>query len=580
MNHLVAFPHNMTPQQAGATSAAAMYIAGVLPEATVGQSYYGTLDIFNAIGACKVRLVEGDLPLGHTLAVDNDTKQIVISWPAYAQNFAPVANSGFEAGDIGWSKGSGWTITSDNAPTGEKAAVFFGFSGESVIRNDLLADCTPGEPLAASCNVRQGASSAGNAGGRVQLEFYNSSGVLFHTAEGNVVDSASNNAVKPSVVSTTVPVGATRVGLAGWAFRKRQNRKLWLDDFQWNLLQSEVGVNSPGLWCITLEVEDAIGRTAQWSGCIEAANYARNWFALYVTATNNVAVSTGGLDWDENPVLMPSGPLGRIFVGGGRVTLYGTAPGVTSLNGGAWESLVGAASPAGSNRAGVYHPQSGRSFIFGGTGIVRRSTDGVHYAQTHTLSMIGSQIEAVVLDSGTIVFSSVYRSARSNNNGDSWDLAGYYTGGDIARCMGTDGIKILLGRQDNVLMAFNNGSNTWSVVASPFSGTGQIGTILHNGNVWLLRNAAGAIATSPTGNAGSWTISSAVVPMGSQTTYPQGNGANGLFVLGGPSGSIYTSSDDGVSFQLSPHPAWSASSIYDIGTYSPPTYNAPPGLWD
>ncbi len=42
----------------------------------------GRLQIYNAVGGCTVRQIDGDrLPPGHQLYVDQATKQVVLTWP-------------------------------------------------------------------------------------------------------------------------------------------------------------------------------------------------------------------------------------------------------------------------------------------------------------------------------------------------------------------------------------------------------------------------------------------------------------------------------------------------------------------
>ena len=61
----------------------ALYVAGTLPGAFIDEAYEGRLQIHNAIGACSAELINGAVPPGGGVYVDNDTHEVVVTWPAY-----------------------------------------------------------------------------------------------------------------------------------------------------------------------------------------------------------------------------------------------------------------------------------------------------------------------------------------------------------------------------------------------------------------------------------------------------------------------------------------------------------------
>ncbi|WP_242876847.1 hypothetical protein, partial [Stenotrophomonas maltophilia] len=85
---------------------------------------------------CSVLQIGGDkLPDGAQLRVDQATKEVVVAWPAYQTAQAPIANPGFEEGKTGWELGPGWNIDTENPPSGQWAAGYWGNWGTSRISN-------------------------------------------------------------------------------------------------------------------------------------------------------------------------------------------------------------------------------------------------------------------------------------------------------------------------------------------------------------------------------------------------------------------------------------------------------------
>ena len=60
-----------------------LQVVGVLPNYEEAAAYEGRLDILNAVGDCRVELLENNLPPGATAMVDNATQEVVIRWPPY-----------------------------------------------------------------------------------------------------------------------------------------------------------------------------------------------------------------------------------------------------------------------------------------------------------------------------------------------------------------------------------------------------------------------------------------------------------------------------------------------------------------
>ncbi|HGM4946373.1 TPA: hypothetical protein ACKQDG_001550, partial [Stenotrophomonas maltophilia] len=213
----------------------ALYVTGRFARAKPSLAYEGRLQIRNSIGGCSVLQIGGDkLPDGAQLRVDQATKEVVVAWPAYLTAQAPIANANFEEGKTGWELGPGWNITTENPPSGQWSAGYWGNWGTSRISNAARYTVQPGQITTAKCDVRQGASSEGNAGASVMLEYRNAAGEVIHTVEGNQVMSASKNRVYPSSVFGAAPPGAVTINVAGNGIRYRENKILFVDNFQWD----------------------------------------------------------------------------------------------------------------------------------------------------------------------------------------------------------------------------------------------------------------------------------------------------------------------------------------------------------
>ncbi|MGH8037089.1 MAG: hypothetical protein ACREPD_05040 [Stenotrophomonas sp.] len=247
----------------------ALLVVGNLPAALPMLAYEGRLQIYNAVGACTVRQIDGDkLPPGHRLYVDQATREVVVAWPAYQAGAAPIVNPGFESGPTGWQGGSGWSVTTLGPITGQWAGEYATNRGEAVLSNTARYEVYPGQRTNAKCKVRQGATAEGNAGASVLLEYRDADGVVVSTQEGNRVMSATKGAVYDSKVLGTAPAGAATVNIASNGIRYRENKPLFVDDFEWDHTVAAVGLDHDAEFRLTLQVTDSAGRSAIWRGAI------------------------------------------------------------------------------------------------------------------------------------------------------------------------------------------------------------------------------------------------------------------------------------------------------------------------
>lgn len=282
----------------------ALLVVGSLPKAVPMVAYEGRLQIYNAVGACTVRQIDGDtLPPGHRIYVDQATSQVVIAWPPYQAGAAPIANPGFEDGSAGWQGGAGWAITTLGPITGAWAGEYKNNRVESVLSNTARYEVYAGQRTEAKCSVRQGASAEGNAGASVMLEYRDAAGDVVLTAEGNRVMSASKGAVYPSSVVGIAPAGAATVNIASNGIRYRENKPLFVDDFTWDHVVAAVGLNHDAEFRLTLQVTDSAGRSTIWRGFIgdQPVYFTSKPYSLHLMDGVSAAVALAGGDIRNPP---------------------------------------------------------------------------------------------------------------------------------------------------------------------------------------------------------------------------------------------------------------------------------------
>ncbi len=299
-----------------------LYVTGVLPDAQLAMAYEGRLLIHNGIGGLSVEQIDGDtLPNGYSLYIEGN--EIVVAWPPYSETETIIPNPGFEEGDVGWVKGPGWTIGTENPITGARSARYGENPGISPINNGARYPINRGRAITASCNVRQGASAEGNAGARVKLVWLAADGGVVAESLGNAVMSASKNRVYPSTVVAEPPADAELVMIAADGIRYRENKALFVDDFAWDHV-STTGTNTRRTYQLTLRVRDSAARSYIWRGSVSVARLHPVWASAPVDPSNSGTIfkSVDGVTWPSGSYVTaaPAGKLaGMIFAGGNRL---------------------------------------------------------------------------------------------------------------------------------------------------------------------------------------------------------------------------------------------------------------------
>lgn len=146
---------------------------------------------------------------------------------------AAITNPGFESGDVDWTKGTGWAIVSGGSVFQGTWSAKFDGTGPADLTSDDAAAVQPGQSITCSCAVDQGVASAGNAGARVALVWYDSGMVVVSVSEGTLIDSGSSGSFKTSTVTAVAPVGAAFVAPRAIAFGNGSD-DVWVDSFTWN----------------------------------------------------------------------------------------------------------------------------------------------------------------------------------------------------------------------------------------------------------------------------------------------------------------------------------------------------------
>lgn len=245
-----------------------LLLSGDFPDYTPGVDYEGRIGIVDPIGRCRVRLLAGNLPDGYQLFVDNIAKQVVLRWPASAQEETRTGfpNGDFEQGQASWTLPTGWAV--ETVPYGSnpnnKALVYRG-AGSGKARSVFFP--LSGLPLINFSGLwHQGPSNKDNVDLYTNLLFRNEQGVESRVP-GSKVGGMSNKFWHTSSGSASPTAGATQVAVELEVFRRNsRDREVMVDNVTWTL---SYPVTVPqGEYPLSLEVTDSAGRIAVWSGTI------------------------------------------------------------------------------------------------------------------------------------------------------------------------------------------------------------------------------------------------------------------------------------------------------------------------
>ena len=127
-------------------------------------------------------------------------------------------NDSFSEGDTGWNEPAGWTIHSTAAAANSPwVASYNGLTPQTLTNQDQVP-VTAGQFISATAQVSLYLAADGaKAAGAVMILWYDASGNLISTSEGNVVSNDHKGAWETTTVTGSAPVGAAfaAVGIAG-----------------------------------------------------------------------------------------------------------------------------------------------------------------------------------------------------------------------------------------------------------------------------------------------------------------------------------------------------------------------------
>lgn len=339
--------------------APALYVDGALANAKPSIAYEGRLQIHNAIGACTASQIAGStLPPGSQIYVDQANAQVVVAWPAYSASVVPLVNPGFEQGNVG-----GWNVTlkgqqskppkaievSTGRPhSGSYSAHYVGEQGvghaggiEAVWENGTEGACYPMQRVTANAFVALDDTGQSQNRGRVRLNWYDASGTLVGTSDGDLIR-GNDSSYRQSQVRGLAPAAAKKCKLAVWV-TANYSGGVRFDDVSWDLPTS-VGINYNAVLDISILVTDSAGRSFIWTGQIIVVPvywdgtwsyfnrvptgviwydllYVDDWDIWVALNNNDVYSSVDGVSWDY-----------KITVSGGAY-LYDGAFAYSPING-------------------------------------------------------------------------------------------------------------------------------------------------------------------------------------------------------------------------------------------------------
>lgn len=146
----------------------------------------------------------------------------------------PPTNANFEAGNTGWTLGTGWSITNaDGSFDGTYAAVYPSQTGANEIVNNLEVTVTAGLVINAQVMINTTGNSVSSGGAAVRVKWYDASHAFISASEGNIVR-GGGNAWYASVVAATAPTGAAFAKFAVNAFRNSGPHNILVDTATWD----------------------------------------------------------------------------------------------------------------------------------------------------------------------------------------------------------------------------------------------------------------------------------------------------------------------------------------------------------
>lgn len=205
-----------------------------------------------------------------------------------------LTNGDFEAGDTGWTKGTGWAIQIDPRHyDGVWAGVFGSLTGAAFLTNDNAAAVTPGQVITAQAAVNVTSGSPATIGASIKIQWYDGSSVFISEVDSGAI-SPAGGAFRIVSVSGTAPAGAATAKFVVSAYKNSGPNFVVVDVCSWD-------------YVVTTPPESLLFRAVQadagYSGNLEPT-----WpTSLGVTVVDNEvtweAVEATQVTWEATPIL-------------------------------------------------------------------------------------------------------------------------------------------------------------------------------------------------------------------------------------------------------------------------------------
>lgn len=157
-------------------------------------------------------------------------------------------------------------------------------------------------------------------------------------------------------------------------------------------------------------------------------------------------------------------------------------------------------------RAAARKASTRRVVVVGDNGTIASATSNEFVIEVAAGSPYTGDFQDVVYDSTLGLFVAVGTGGeiQSSPDGQTWSQRA--TGGSTVHAVATNGAGTLLAVGQTEYIRRSTNGTAWSVVTSPFAGTPHIRDVAFGAGLWVIVTGQGDVATSATGEAGSWTV--------------------------------------------------------------------------
>lgn len=142
----------------------------------------------------------------------------------------PIANAGFESGDVSWTKGAGWSIATGPSYVGTKSAAFVG-PGVFDIVSTTEVPVLPGQSIDASCWILSGPNASL---ARLIINWYDAAHALIYPNQAATLLAGPSTSWRKSQLTNGKAPALAAYAKIGARANKTTAGTLYVDDFSWN----------------------------------------------------------------------------------------------------------------------------------------------------------------------------------------------------------------------------------------------------------------------------------------------------------------------------------------------------------